>query len=155
MAGLGACSIFLAGLWLPAVAQASLITPLKINSTLIGKSGSYKKPVSAESGAEFNENVSGLVLASRRNSSYREEHTRSRNQGYRANRGNNRIYRENNRRRKGRGFSSQGRRDYSRRERQPHVRSYRGRGKNSFRDNNPNIYKRPKSHRFEFITPGD
>lgn len=146
VAGLAACSIFLAGLWVPGVAQASLTTPS------MGTSGSHKKSESVESGASLNGNVPRLILASRRASTYREENTISRSRGYRPSSANNRVHRENNRRKKGHRFSSQSFRDYSNRDRLSNGRSSLGNRGNRFR-NNPDIYKRPKSQRFEFITP--
>jgi hypothetical protein len=146
VAGFGVCSIFLAGLWVPGVAQASLTTPF------MRTSNSYEKSESVKPGVSLNGNVPVLLMASRRGSTYREENTRRSNRGYRPRSVNNRVHRENNRRKKSHRFSRQSNRDYSIRDRLSHRRSSRGRGRNSFRDN-PYIFKRPKSRRFEFITP--
>jgi hypothetical protein len=148
--GLGACAILMAGLWHPGNAKASFIDALDIKAISLEQIGSRGKH-KAEPGVDLKKGFSSLLLANQRNSSFRKDNTRKKSQnrgtGYRTNRQNNPRFIQRGSKAS---FFNQNLRSYSKRGSFSNGRSsVRG---NNFK-NNLNIYKRPKSRNFTFITP--
>lgn len=145
LVGLGVFSIVLSGGLHPGLAQASLVSASKLNSTYMEKGGSFLgHPV--QSHEKINQEDSRVFFARSRNSTYRKEHTIN-NRSYKrpAHRNSFRANRPSH--------SGSVIRKYSKKRRLSSGRSSLGKGNNSFRHSNRSIFKRPKSRRFEFITP--
>ena len=137
--GLGAICIFLAGLWFPGNAQASIVNTFERQSNFIGKSDPVR-PHALKSGVYSNGDSPYLLAANRRSSNYRQLNSRSsKSRSYRPNQRTGRRVQSS-------GSSRQGRRSYSTsfRTRVPTGRSAVGTRKNSFR-NRSDIFQRPKS----------
>ena len=144
VAGLGACTFFIAGLGHSGNADASITQAFNAKTALQEQRNSQWKQ-EAVSGAHLKGGFSSLLLASRQSTSFRRDHTRTKRQyprtRYQTKRQNDTRFFQRNRRPS---FSTPNIRTYSNTERTLNKRSSIT-GKSSNFRNNHNTYRRSRS----------